>query len=104
VPEGWGRAGGPGLIDPARGRFAGQVAFNSWGKEEFWTHQQQNGNSYTYSPGVMMSQVRAGGAYVALVEINGPPRIPGDSPPEYASNELGDLLENSRIPLSLLGG
>jgi hypothetical protein len=67
------------------------VAFSSWGQAGFWAREVVEGNSHKYGPEIMMSQLPAGGAYVALVEINGP-AIVGESPPEYLPNDLGGLF------------
>ncbi len=88
LPSGWAAVEGPeNLVLP---RYEGLVAFNSWGQDDFWArgvNYDTDTHSIIYSPYVVAAQVPNGGAYVALVEISGPPYI-NHPPPEY---ELGDL-------------
>ena len=64
LPEWWALAEGPEYLAKP---IEGQVAFNSWGQKDFWVHQAQSGNTYSYNPQIILSKVPAGGAYVALV-------------------------------------
>jgi hypothetical protein len=90
VRASWGTAEGPESI--AITSMVGDVAFNSWGQANYWAHEKVEGDSHVYSPGTVMSQIPEGGAYVALVEINGPPVMPGSEPPEYTLNDLSGLI------------
>ncbi len=91
LPDGWAAAEGPEYL--AR-PYSGEVAFNNWGGKGFWAHEVRSGNSAQYGPGTVMSQVPDGGAYVALVEIGGPPRISDEeAPPEYVRDSLGGLFQ-----------
>jgi hypothetical protein len=91
LPYGWEAAEGPRYLAHP---FEGEVAFNSWGEEGFWTPEIRSGNSFTYSPETVVSQVPGGGAYVALVRIGGPPIVNPDSyPTEYALNDLSGLMQ-----------
>ncbi len=90
LPDGWAAVEGPEYLAKP---FDGQVAFNSWGQANFWASEIRSGNSSTYSPGTVISQIPEGGAYVALVRIYGPPRMPDDAPPEYTLNDLSGLIQ-----------
>ncbi len=90
LPPGWVAADGPENITLKS--LKGVVSFNSWGEPGFWVHERHEGNSYTYGPSVVISQMPKGGAYIALIEINGPPPPVGEVPQEYASQDLGGLF------------
>jgi hypothetical protein len=92
LPEGWASAEGPSNIYHYA---VGQVAFNSWGQPGFWAQEIQQGNAVVYSREVMLTQVPAGGAYAVLIGFEGPPRVPGNDPAEYTSNDLVDLLKSN---------
>ncbi len=94
LPTGWAAAEGPEYLAHP---FEGQIAFNSWGEEGFWAHEVRtehpDGTSYSYGSQDVMSQIPEGGAYVVLVRIWGPGRVPGYNPPEYTLDDLSDLYQ-----------
>ena len=90
LPTGWAVAEGPEYLAHP---FEGQVAFNSWGEEGFWAREVRTGSSSTYGSQTVMSQIPEGGAYVALVRIWGPPRMPDYAPPEYTLVDLSELCQ-----------
>lgn len=76
----------------------GLVAFNSWGQTDFWAKAESENNtggpiSFHYSPAVVASQIPGGGAYIALVEEDGPPYI-DEKPVEYTGNDLSGLYQS----------
>ena len=87
VPPNWGKSEGPENISHI---LEGQVAFNSWGEDGFWTHEVITENTATYSSGIVMAQIHQGGAYIVLVEAGGPP--PAMAPTEYLLNNLNGLI------------
>jgi hypothetical protein len=89
LPQKWASAEGP---EHMAKPYEGQVAFNSWGEANFWAREIQSGNSFTYSPGTVISQIPEGGAYVALVRVNGPPGDGSNLPEEYDQNYLSGLV------------
>ncbi len=94
LPAGWAVSEGPEFI--AR-PFEGLLAFNSWGKEGFWTHQvkteTESGEGYTYDREAVLGQVPADGAYIVLLELSGGPKqSPEDYGPEYEAQDLHGLL------------
>jgi hypothetical protein len=90
LPDGWAAVEGTEYLAHP---FEGQVAFNSWGEEDFWAREVRIGSSSTYSPQTVISQVSEGGAYVALVRIWGPPRLDDYAPPEYTLEDLSGLCQ-----------
>ena len=97
LPSGWAAVEGPeGFLES----FHGQVAFNSWGQEDFWAREvliekTADHETYRYSTQTVMNQIPRGGAYVALVSISGPMSVAHSiSPPaEYALNDLSGLWQ-----------
>jgi hypothetical protein len=96
LPPGWAAVEGPENLCSLH--YEGQVAFNSWGQNNFWARAVSTGSSgeYTgsiaYSASLVASQIPDGGAYVALVSTDSPPYI-GDSPTEYELNDLSGLYQ-----------
>jgi hypothetical protein len=90
LPDGWAAVEGPEYL--AR-PFEGQVSFNSWGDNDFWASEVRSGNSFTYSPETVISQIPEGEAYVALVRIWGPPSPDDYDPPEYTLDDLNGLCQ-----------
>ncbi len=95
LPEGWAAVEGPEYLAHP---YEGQLAFNSWGENDFWarevpTDNSDNTTSYSYSTQTVMLQIPEGGAYVALVRIWGPPRMPDYAPPEYTLDDLSELYQ-----------
>src|SRR3990172_4923013 len=92
LPPGWSAAEGPEYL--AR-PFTGLVAFNSWRQEGFWAPEVTAGNSSTYSPESVLSQIPSGGAYIVLVHLSGgPPVQPEQYGPEYEHDDLSDLWKD----------
>ena len=89
LPPGWAAAQGPEAITVKS--FEGEVAFNSWAQPDFWAREVVDGNSHRYNQEIMLSQLPEGGAYVALVQIFGPP-ILGELPAEYSPDDLSGLF------------
>jgi len=97
LPPGWAAVEGPeGFLES----FHGQVAFNSWGQEDFWAREvliekTADHETYRYSTQTVMDQIPKGGAYVALVSISGPQAVAHSisPPPEYALNDLSGLWQ-----------
>ncbi len=89
LPQGWAVAGPKELVP----RVSGWVAFNSWGEAGFWAGMLRD----SYSSEIIMEQIPDGGAYVRLVEIQGPARfglIEGDYPRGgHERDDLGGLWE-----------
>lgn len=90
LPDGWVAVEGPEYLTHP---YDGQVAFNSWGENGFWAREVRTGSSSSYSTQIAMSQILEGGAYVALVRIWGPPRMPDYAPPEYTPDDLSGLCQ-----------
>lgn len=89
LPPGWSAAEGPEYL--AR-PFTGLVAFNTWGEAGFWAPAVTTGNSSTYSPQSVLSQIPNGGAYIVLVHLSGgPPMSPEAYGPEYEQDDLSGL-------------
>lgn len=96
LPPGWRRVDGPKYIMHHQEM---QVAFNSWGQDDFQTQAIQDKNpdgsikSIHYNPGIAASQIPDGGAYVSLERITFDPPILGQNTPTNSSNEynLDDL-------------
>ena len=97
LPPGWAAAVGP--VPLSVKTLVGLVAFNSWNQSGFWAAAEHIGNSYSYSRDTVGRMVPDGGAYVVLLEINGPPFAQGYTPPEYASSNLDGLWtpHNARL-------
>jgi hypothetical protein len=94
LPEGWVAAEGPERLS-ITGHTEGQVAFNSWGQEDFWARAVRlpgSDNSYSYGPEDVMSQIPEGGAYVALVIESGPPNFEQESS-DYNLSDLSGLYQ-----------
>lgn len=96
LPEGWAATEGPERLTMTA-HLNGQVAFNSWGQEDFWARAvrlrgSDNTSSYRYGPEDAMSQIPEGGAYVALVIESGPPGFELE-PPEYNHSDLSGLYQ-----------
>lgn len=94
---GWAAVEGPTSLRIPRSE--GLISFNSWGQDDFWAYAIQDNNpdgsvSLHYGPSEVASQVRKGGAYVALVMTSGPPRAIGSELPiEYALDDLSGLYQ-----------
>jgi hypothetical protein len=97
LPAGWKGVDGPESI--AVKTLTGLVAFNSWGQTDFWAREiityNPDGtmNSAHYGPADLASQVPDGEAYVALVQIQGPPSSPVNEPGEYTLDDLSGLID-----------
>ncbi len=97
LPSGWAAVEGS---ESLAEHFYGQVAFNSWGQDDFWAREvliekTADHETYRYGPQTVMEQIPKGGAYVALVRIVGPPslREVSEYPDEYALNDLSGLWQ-----------
>ncbi len=91
LPSGWAVVKGPEML--AR-PFNGRVSFNSWGEDNFWAKEVCNENSCHYSPQRILNQIPEGGAYIALLEISGPPPVITDTNQrEYKLRDLSGLWE-----------
>jgi len=96
LPDGWAASenGDMGIMHEQ-----GLVSFNSWGQKDFWARAKTTNNpdgslkSAETSPYIVASQIPRGGAYIALVEISGPPYTPGKIPTEYTLNNLSGLYQ-----------
>ncbi len=89
-PQGWTVAEGPESL--VRSKIKGYAAFNSWGQKGFWAREMSVDNGVALNPQTIISQVPAGGAYVALVENVTLAAPPGNEPSEYALNDLSGLI------------
>jgi len=95
LPAGWEGSEGPENIMI---RETGLAAFNSWGEPVFWARsiviQHTDGSVESrYSPADVAAQVPAGQAYVALVQISGPPPESDQAPIEYEFGDLSGLVD-----------
>jgi hypothetical protein len=90
LPPGWAVAEGPQSL--ARSNIEGYAAFNSWGQKDYWAHELTKGNTVSYDPQTIMSQIPSGGAYVVLEEIVGLAAPSGHEPAEYTLNDLNGLV------------
>ncbi|MBN1139544.1 MAG: hypothetical protein JXM73_23410 [Anaerolineae bacterium] len=92
LPPGWAAAEGPQLLAKL---FEGLVAFNSWGQPGFWASQvatqTADGTSYRYDRESVLAQIHDGGAYVVLIQVEGPGGIDAAYGPEYERQDLGGL-------------
>jgi len=97
LPDGWAAVEGPEFLMM---HLEGQVAFNSWGQQDFWVRETREEHtdgsvSYTYGkPRDVMSQIPEGGASVLLLRLTGPP--PADdyvTPPDTVAGDLGGLWQ-----------
>jgi hypothetical protein len=96
LPGGWAAAedGNLGIMHEK-----GLVAFNSWGQKDYWarakTTYSSDGSpsSVESSPYIVAAQIPPGGAYVALVEISGPPPSSDNLPPEHNRDDLSGLFQ-----------
>jgi hypothetical protein len=72
--------------------YDGLVAFNSWGEAGFWAHATETirpeVTSVSLGPDVIAAQIPAGGAYIALMVIDGPP---SPTTEKYRSDDLSGL-------------
>ena len=96
LPDGWMAVEGPERL-VTTGHLQGQVAFNSWGREDFWARAvrlpgSNDANSYRYGPEDVMSQIPEGGAYVALTLTQCPASFE-QKPPENKTNDLSGLFQ-----------
>jgi len=95
--ESWAGVEGPESI--ATKTLVGLVAFNSWGKSDFWAREIVTYNpdrtikSTHYGPEDVASQIPDSEAYVALIQIQGPPYSLGQEPEEYALDDLSGLVD-----------
>jgi hypothetical protein len=93
LPPGWASAEGPQLLAKP---YEGLVAFNNWGEPGFWAAQVETqtteGMSYRYDRASVLSQIPDGGAYVVLIQIEGPGGVWAEAyGPEYGQQDLGGL-------------
>jgi hypothetical protein len=90
LPDGWAAVEGTEPLVSTT-HLLGQVAFNSWGEEGFWSREEVHGSSRIYGPSTVMNSLPPGGAYIVLTLINMPPPI-GYEPEEYLPNDFIGLL------------
>ncbi len=90
LPDGWAAAEGPGHI-VTLSHLVGQVSFNSWGEEGFWSREEIHGTRHTYGPPTVMNSLPPGEAYIVLVKTVMPPN-PDSEPGGYSQDDLSDLL------------
>ena len=91
VPPGWGIADEPqGLTVFSHD---GELAFNSWGEDEFMVHEVRTGCcSSVFGPETNMAQLPAGGALVILLrDISGMGEVHAQDEPEYPGDDLKGL-------------
>lgn len=88
LPGGWTAAEGP---EPVAEPFTGLAAFNSWGEENFWAREVTTETSARYGGEVVLSQIRANGAYIVLLEQNGGPAV--NEGEQFAEESLGGLWQ-----------
>jgi hypothetical protein len=85
LPEGWAAAEGPEMIMIQA--YDGLIAFNSWGESDFWIYP----DNISLSPDVITAAIPSGGAYIVLLESDGPPDEEGHTPDEYSRDDLSGL-------------
>ena len=93
LPPGWAAAEGPQLLAKP---YEGLVAFDSWGEPGFWATwietKSATGTSYRYDRDAVLSQIPDGGAYVVLIQVEGPGGVWAEAyGPEYERQDLSGV-------------
>jgi hypothetical protein len=97
LPAGWAAAEGPQLLAKP---YEGLVALNSWGEPGFWATwietKSVTGTSYRYDRDAVLSQIPDGGAYVVLIQVEGPGGVWAEAHgPEYERQDLSGVALRS---------